>query len=701
MLRFFGSLKLRIYILILVPVLIFILWYNFKLIDEVETLLNHNQASVQSEWASLLADKLSKTNLNLLESKHQNPLLNNLKVQDLSSPINADGRIEDWRKQLSSANQAKYLAINSSFKALVGRYQDTLNIFITVFDEDPVLSPRLRKNQNTEKITLHLSDDGSVSLSIFPQNKGGLYFDYENQTGHQIRFKGSTRLSEIGYSIEATLPLAILGDKKELAITVLNATADSEDFSYALPISRREHYYLPELISEPLQDFLLVNKNLPSQDPYIILDKNFIMKGATRENKKTGHNDLEKAHIRYIKKFINFLELSVLKISANAQDFDYPIAPIKVARKALDTLSTATLTAIVSGNDQIILAAHPIIRDNQPVGVVIATKSKDNSELLSANIPSVILLTSATTLIGVFLLIFVAISSVVSRLGRLGQETQRSIDQYGRLRAAYLYREINSGDEIGDLARNLSSILSRLHQHNQFLEHMPRTLRHEINNPLNVVSTSLQNLTEENRPAGESKYMESARRGVVRIGSIVQDLADAVSLEESLRSEDQEVLDICRLLENYVANCRISHKEIIFDYRGPHHPIYAQVSDYRIEQLLDKIIDNAIDFRTGDSKIQIQLITIREKLQIMVTNYGPKLLPELENSLFDSMVTDRSLGRGSKLHFGLGLYVVRVIAEHHGGKVIASNLVDGSGVKVTVTLPRSLTHNTSRAKVVK
>jgi signal transduction histidine kinase len=39
------------------------------------------------------------------------------------------------------------------------------------------------------------------------------------------------------------------------------------------------------------------------------------------------------------------------------------------------------------------------------------------------------------------------------------------------------------------------------------------------------------------------------------------------------------------------------------------------------------------------------------------------------------------------LHFGLGLYVVRVIAEHHGGSVRGMNLPDGSGVAVIVQLP--------------
>ena len=59
----------------------------------------------------------------------------------------------------------------------------------------------------------------------------------------------------------------------------------------------------------------------------------------------------------------------------------------------------------------------------------------------------------------------------------------------------------------------------------------------------------------------------------------------------------------------------------------------------------------------------------------------------MQDALFDSMVSHRSDMSDNKLHFGLGLYVVRVIAEHHNGSVSAHNLEDGSGVAISVRLP--------------
>jgi signal transduction histidine kinase len=294
---------------------------------------------------------------------------------------------------------------------------------------------------------------------------------------------------------------------------------------------------------------------------------------------------------------------------------------------------------------------------------------------------------SLASLLAVFVALLAFAGRLAWRIRKLRREASAAIDQYGRLKTSVLRSEINAGDEIGDLARSVSGMLSKLHQHNKFLENMPRTLRHEINNPLNTLSTSLQNLAEEVPEVKDSKYLASAKRGVNRIGAIVQNLADAANLEEALGAEELEVIDIQQLVENYVANCELVHENIRFVFRGTRAPVYARVADYRIEQMLDKIIDNAIDFHRSNSPIKVQLDTYRDMLRITVANRGPTIPAAAEDSLFDSMVTHRSSDAQNRLHFGLGLYVVRTIAEYHGGSVRAVNLTDGSGVAIMVQLP--------------
>ena len=78
---------------------------------------------------------------------------------------------------------------------------------------------------------------------------------------------------------------------------------------------------------------------------------------------------------------------------------------------------------------------------------------------------------------------------------------------------------------------------------------------------------------------------------------------------------------------------------------------------------------------------------MRSQALIEVDNPGPTLTGDSHSHLFESLWQSRS-GSDSRPHFGLGLYIVRLIAEFHGGAAQAGNLPDGSGVRFRVTLSR-------------
>jgi signal transduction histidine kinase len=111
-----------------------------------------------------------------------------------------------------------------------------------------------------------------------------------------------------------------------------------------------------------------------------------------------------------------------------------------------------------------------------------------------------------------------------------------------------------------------------------------------------------------------------------------------------------------------------------------------------IAQLLDKLVDNAVDFSADGATISVVLRPGDTYTELSVANPGPSLPPEAESRLFESLWQSRAeadtpQGR-LRPHFGLGLYIVRLIAEFHGGSARAANLPDGSGAIFTVRLTR-------------
>ena len=74
---------------------------------------------------------------------------------------------------------------------------------------------------------------------------------------------------------------------------------------------------------------------------------------------------------------------------------------------------------------------------------------------------------------------------------------------------------------------------------------------------------------------------------------------------------------------------------------------------------------------------------------LSVSNAGPRLPAEMEGRLFESMVSVRPPGTAAagEPHLGFGLFIVRLIAQFHGGTAAAHDRPGGDGVIVTVTLP--------------
>ena len=105
-----------------------------------------------------------------------------------------------------------------------------------------------------------------------------------------------------------------------------------------------------------------------------------------------------------------------------------------------------------------------------------------------------------------------------------------------------------------------------------------------------------------------------------------------------------------------------------------------------IAQLLEKLLDNALDFTPDDGEIRLSLARTATHLCLAVTNQGSRLPATLPRQLFDSLVSVRPKSSSSP-HLGLGLYIVRLIAEFHQGQIDARNLEDGSGVTFELQLP--------------
>jgi two-component system, OmpR family, sensor histidine kinase ChvG len=281
-------------------------------------------------------------------------------------------------------------------------------------------------------------------------------------------------------------------------------------------------------------------------------------------------------------------------------------------------------------------------------------------------------------------LMFAFAAWLALRLSRLRRASESALTREGLVTS---FPETDSRDELGDVARSFSTLLQRLNEYTSYLRTLAGKLAHEIRTPLTIVRSSLDNLESEQVPASARAYLTRARQGSDRLNAILIAMGAATRVEEAIGSAERVSFDLVPVLESAVAAYRGAFPGRLFRAELPAGPVTLTGAPDLVVQMLDKLIDNAVDFSPAGARITVRLRAEPQAAVIEVDNPGPRLPELLGGRLFESLWQSRA-GTDSQPHFGLGLYIVRLIAEFHGGEALAANLPDGSGVRVTVRIPR-------------
>jgi len=352
---------------------------------------------------------------------------------------------------------------------------------------------------------------------------------------------------------------------------------------------------------------------------------------------------------------------------------------------ALAGILTTDRRATVDGRTTLVSAAHPIWIGDQVRGAVIVEET-GNAVLAERNraFERLFNIVLAVLLVGSLALTTYA-SWLSSRIRRLRDDAERAIDDKGRVRHALASSD--AGDEIGDLSRSFGNVLARLSAYASYQEQMASRLSHELRTPVAVVRSSLDNLKLTPLPDEARVYMGRAHDGLVRLTQILTRMTEASRLEQSLSEVERERVDLASLVASCVDGYRLAYPAAQIEFDPPAETLVIDGASDLIAQMLDKLTVNAVEFAAGGA-VEFRLERSGANARLQVINAGPPLPDTSPERLFDSMVSvRRAAGQTEEPHLGLGLYIVRIIAQFHGGHAVAANRSDGAGVVITVTLP--------------
>lgn len=353
--------------------------------------------------------------------------------------------------------------------------------------------------------------------------------------------------------------------------------------------------------------------------------------------------------------------------------------------QALSGVPSASWRAGASQGDVVLVAALPLQVRGETRGALVLEQINTALPLLTDAALQRLALVSVAALLLAGGVLFVFATWLSVRIRRLRDGAERALAADGRVQGRVPLTETR--DELGDLARSFQQLLDAVGAYTDYLRTLASKLSHELHTPLAIVKSSLDNLEHHPIPSDARAYVLRARDGVDRLTHIVRAMSESSRMERAIASADGEDFD----LADVVRGCAEAYRPLAaprrIDCDVPAQPVPMHGAPELVAQALDKLFDNARSFTPETGWIRITLDTTPDGVLLRVANQGPELPLTMQGRLFDSLVSLREgASRGEAPHLGLGLYVVRLVAERHGGAAAAHNLASGDGVEFSLRL---------------
>lgn len=671
--------------LLLVSLLTLVLpWAGYQFIHETESALRASQQQMLAGTARAIAESLSQYPEEfpaVVNSEHE--VGNQLYGHQLETRPEIDGYFDDWTLERESLRLLR--GTDGPVRFAIGIHDQAVYLYVEVTDRSVVYTGPGSAGADggpnfADRVTLiNTSPPYREEMFVFAAEAPGPLVTYVKTAygfGPEPTILARWQDVPRGYQIEARIPARLLGT--HLGLVVSNTANEISPAVRSTSFATRTPG--PFVSTSPELSKIAANLAQPGMR-LLVTDALGWRIAATGSltNPSTSARDAGAAWLRiaYNALVESGQEAALARPDPGGREQQSYIT------QALSGHESSSWFRSADGGKAVVAVAQPITVDSMTIGAIVLQQGTDAILSLTnqglARLINVTLI--ATLLVAVTLLGYATwLSRRIQRLSSAAEQALEGGDLHSELPSAY------AGDEVGDLSRSFSHVLRQLGDYNDYLRSLASKLSHELRTPLAIVTSSLENLEHEPLNKASVGYARRARDGADRLRRILTAMSEASRVEELMQHAEPEVFDLCAALTSTVAAYRDVYSNRSFDIKTDLDSAEIQGAPELIIQMLDKLVDNAVDFSADNDTITIGLRRDDSSLTLTVANPGPPLPERMRTQLFDSMVSLRP--RDDDKHLGLGLYVAKLIAEGHRGTISADNT--DAGVEFTVTLPIEL-----------
>jgi signal transduction histidine kinase len=256
-----------------------------------------------------------------------------------------------------------------------------------------------------------------------------------------------------------------------------------------------------------------------------------------------------------------------------------------------------------------------------------------------------------------------------------------SIEEERRVTTALMQSQVNT----------LRNALSELRDQNQAKTEFIATLAHELRNPLAPIMSAIELLRLKGSSDQESREavhtMEDRMKSVRRL---LDDLLDVSRIGEKKLSLEKEVVDLREVVRRAAQSVEMYYRERrqLLSLSLPEEPTYVEGDPVRLEQIAANLLVNASKFSNSRDRVTLSIVEHEVVIELKVIDRGIGIDPSMQEHIFEPFRQVSGKGRAAG-GVGIGLSLVKTLAELHGGSVRVKSEGKGRGAEFTVMLPRA------------
>ncbi len=675
--------RLRNQLLALSLLTLLLPWSGWKLVQELENFLR------EAEENTLLASAHTVAQVLPLEYQSELELARGriLPLRQLATEPIPDGYITDWPEidqNLAFESPDGGLKLD----VLAGRYAAHFYLALKITDPGGIKATTFNTGTSDAGqragVMLYLqSKRGQHSYMISTEAPGPLTVN--SQGGKGTRLDAGWMDDADGYTIELSLP----GDVERISIGAVAPTVTMQGISgerYAGTLNGRQQGEWLELVSRDDGVARWLANTAPRQSrAWLVQADGWVVADSGLEH------TVSSSELTWAQRML-YQAVADSRMQLRQEP---PLWPVRLVTEAIDSALQGK-NGTLWNRDADSAAVYNL------VAVPVFDAGKTSAEVTGGVIGAVVLETRSEglllmtnralgrfSLIALLLVVVLAAglwlfaSRLSHRVQKLSGAVSHAMDKTGQFADLPL---TTSGDELGELARNTEKLLRAVAEYTNYLQKLAGRLSHELKTPIAITRSSLENLASQDLDPQALQYLTRAQEGLDRQAAIVSAMSEAQRLEGSVKTADWETIKLGEMLTYSIAAYRSVNPLRTINLSLPADGCELRCAPDLIVQALDKLVDNAISLSPQDCEISISLRLEDGCCLISVANRGTRLPDVLHEQLFDSLVSLRE-NRASSQHLGLGLHIVRLVAEAHAGRVSARNLPDDGGVEFVIRLP--------------